>query len=336
MKLNDIIFRHTFYFYLLFISLTFFLNRHNVFAQNIKSTPNTYSVEFVESISSSGDVVNNSFLDKLSDLVFGSSSISFRNPISLVADTNNNIIVLDQGLQNIISLSKKNNFFITLEQKKFPSLVGVCFKNSKEILFTDSKLNKVFIYNTETKLYKILNDTLDLIKPTGIAYSTLKKEIWVVETGKHSIVILDDLGNLKKRIGVRGNGKAEFNFPTSIWIDKDNIIYIVDAMNFRIQLFDSQGTFLSMFGKQGDATGYFARPKGIATDSFGNIYIVDALFHNVQIFDKKGNFLSNFGAQGNKNGNFWLPNGLFIDKNNRIYIADSYNARIQIFQLKIK
>jgi DNA-binding beta-propeller fold protein YncE len=221
---------------------------------------------------------------------------------------------------------------IELANQNFPSLVAICKFNNDKMLFTDSKNNSIYCFDKENKVY-LLNDSLRLNKPTGIGFVKSTKEIWVSETGNHSIVILDAQGKFLRRIGQRGTEANEFNFPTSIWVDKNEHIYIVDAMNYRIQIFDKDGNFLSNFGEQGDATGYFARPKGIATDSFGNIYVVDALFHNVQIFASDGRYLYNFGGQGTKDGDFWLPSGIYIDDEDKIYVADSYNSRIQIFKL---
>ena len=215
----------------------------------------------------------------------------------------------------------------------FPSLVGITAFHNTEILFTDSQLNQLFLVNAEKKECRILNDSLKLNQPTGIAYSVINNEIWVVETGAHRIVVLNEKGEIKKTIGSRGNGKGEFNYPSNLCIDKIGNIYILDAMNFRVQVLNKEGDVISVFGTIGDATGSFARPKGIATDSYGNIYVSDALFHVVQVFDIKGNLLYYFGSQGHDEGQFWMPAGLYIDNNNYIYVADSYNSRVQIFQL---
>jgi sugar lactone lactonase YvrE len=269
-------------------------------------------------------------------LVQKNKSKSVKRPVALFATSPSDFWTLDQGGQTIFriqnnkaevprSIRKKDNYFT--------SLVGICLMPSGNILFTDSRLNKVFeLDNEENKLSSFV-DTLTLEQPTGIAYCAPTEEVWVVETNAHRISIFNKNGSLVKRIGTRGDEHGQFNFPTSIWIDKAGDAYIVDAMNFRVQIFNKKGEFLSTFGEAGDGTGFFARPKGIATDSYGNIYVADALFHVVQIFNRAGNFLYSFGKQGREKEEFWMPSGLFIDKNNYIYVADSYNSRVQVFQL---
>lgn len=270
------------------------------------------------------------------NFIIGKKKIILKRPVSVLASNQHSFWILDQGNNAVFQVDGdvgKIPHFIDKKNDNYTSLVGICKFHDKEILFTDSRSNKIFLVNTEKKECKVLNDTLKLNKPTGIAYSLLNKEIWVIETGTHRIVVLNEKGEIKKTIGSRGNANGEFNFPTHIWIDKKGNAYVTDAMNFRIQVFNNKGDVVSVFGSSGDKPGYFSSPKGVATDSYGNIYVADAMFHVVQVFDINGNFLYTFGSQGFDKGQFWMPSGMYIDDNDKIYIADSYNSRIQIFQL---
>ena len=270
-------------------------------------------------------------------LLFGKDNrTSIQKPINVIAFDPENCIIFEQGNGTLFAVENDKIEVPRLLRKDdtyFPSLVGACVLPDNSVLFTDSKLNKVFSLSEDRKHLSELNDKLELSQPTGIAYSKPNQQIWVVETGKHQIRILDREGRPVKTIGQRGTATSEFNFPTSLWIDKNGLAYVVDALNYRVQIFDAQGNFITMFGENGNGTGFLARPKGIATDGYGNIYVVDALFHAVQIFDMNGNYLYQFGNQGRNTSEFWMPSGIYIDKANYIYVADSYNSRIQIFKL---
>ena len=269
-------------------------------------------------------------------LVKKNKESTLTRPVGVFAANPADFWVLDQGDETVLQVQKNKVEIPRSIRKKenyFTSLVGVCALPDGDILFTDSRLNKVFLLSVVQKKLSILNDTLQFQQPTGIAYSAATDEIWVVETNAHRVSVLSRNGELIKRIGSRGDANGQFNFPTSICIDKAGDVYIVDAMNFRVQIFHKNGEFGSTFGEAGDGTGFFARPKGIATDTYGNIYVADALFHVVQIFDKSGTFLYSFGKQGREKEEFWMPAGIYIDSKNYIYVADSYNSRIQIFQL---
>jgi len=257
-------------------------------------------------------------------------------PMAIIANEPSSFYVLDQGSRLIIDVkdnkSEKPNAFNKTEIN-FTSLVATCLLPNGDLLFTDSSKGNIFLLTSDHKRISVFNKNDTLQQPTGIAYSKINDQVWILETAAHKISIFNREGKFVRTIGKRGNANGEFNFPTHIWIANDGLVYIVDSMNFRVQIFDKEGNFVSIFGEIGDSSGYFARQKGIATDSYGNIYVVDALFNTVQIFNGQGEFLYNFGTRGREAGDFWMPNGIYIDKDDYIYIADTYNARIQIFQL---
>ena len=278
----------------------------------------------------------NRFLRRLGSAVFGTTPFIFVKPVAVYADNPKKYWVLDQKVGSVFMVEKEKSTLIKLklgDEQPLGSLVDICHVPGMGLLFTDSRLCKIFMIRQGAKKVTPFKVSADLQQPTGIAYLKSKNEIWVLETKAHRIAVLNRNGDLIRTIGKRGTGKGEFNYPTHIWIDDHGRIYIVDSMNFRVQIFNSEGELLSLFGKAGDASGYLAMPKGIAVDSFGNIYIVDALFHTVQIFDSKGNFLYNFGQQGRNNGDFWMPSGIYINEDDYIFVADSYNSRIQVFKL---
>ena len=268
------------------------------------------------------------------DLIFGKSKLSLNKPMGITSGEGY-MWVINQGDGNVLRMEDNRAMLppaIRRTKTSFPSLVGITKTDSGSILFTDSKLNKIFSLSADGRELNEFNPGLALNQPTGIAFSSKYREIWIVETASHRITVTDMHGNTIRQLGGRGTGKGEFNYPTSVWIDSQGIAYVVDALNFRVQIFDHKGRFINAFGKQGDATGSFARPKGIATDSYGHIYITDALFNAVQVFDNEGNLLYYFGTQGSDHGQFWMPSGIYIDERNNIYIADSYNSRVQIFK----
>jgi len=300
------------------------------------ATRNSYSIQWVGEFPSGESRQNSVFKEKVAGVILGKKKTVLSKPFAVLAESPDTFWILDQGLGTIIRNTKGiSNVPSALKKanKRFPSLAGICSMPDNQLLFTDSRLNRIFVLSSDHKKLQILNDSLVLEQPTGIAWSNVNQEIWVVETRAHRVSVLNPEGKLIRRIGRRGSGPGEFNYPTFIWIDKSGNIYIVDSMNFRLQIFNKKGAFVSSFGEIGDASGYFARPKGVATDSHGFIYIADALYNVVQIYDKDGNFLYYFGSQGHGKGQFWMPGGVFIDENDFIYVADTYNSRIQIFQL---
>lgn len=296
-----------------------------------------YSVRWVEQFPPEGGDIRRSFGERLSTLLMGPQPVALIKPFSVVGGPAGECWILDQGAGTLIHVEQgKGKLVRSLHRLSpdFPSLVGLCMEPGGDLFCSDSKLNQVFRVGAESSV--LFSGSLSLRQPTGMAFHPVTGELWVAETAAHCITILNRQGALVKRIGERGTGPGQFNFPTFLWIDREGRVYIVDSMNFRIQILDEFGNYLSGFGKHGDGSGDLARPKGVATDSHGNIYVTDALFHVVQIFSPKGAFLYSFGGQGLEKGEFWMPAGIYIDETDHIYVADSYNSRIQVFKLEKK
>ncbi len=310
-----------------------------MFSQNNEDvkTDESYRVVWVKQFPSENNKSKKTATKWFTDLIFGKkNNFKVTKPIDVIAVNTKSYFVLDQANGIIFNINNNKSLIPKIfvkSERFFSSMVNICGLPNNEFLFTDSRLGEIYKFNLSENTLQPLNNKLNLKQPTGIAYSEISNNIWVLETSLHRITILNLDGEVINTIGERGTSLGEFNYPTSIWIDKQGNAYVVDSMNFRIQIFNKEGKVISVFGEQGNASGYFSRPKGIATDSMGHIYVTDALFHTVQIFDIKGNFLYNFGKQGRKEGEFWMPAGIFIDENDYIYVADSYNSRVQIFQL---
>ncbi|MGA8867487.1 MAG: 6-bladed beta-propeller, partial [Candidatus Sulfotelmatobacter sp.] len=167
-------------------------------------------------------------------------------------------------------------------------------------------------------------------RPTGIAVDSAAQRIYVTDTLRNKIFMLDMQGSVLQVIGKNGDANGEFNYPTELRLNGQDLI-VVDAMNFRVQVLDRSGTFRFAIGQLGDSTGEMFRPKGVAVDSEGHLYVVDGLWGVVQVFDREGQLLYYFGQHGTAPGQFELPAGLFIDREDRIFVVDSFNRRIQVF-----
>jgi len=293
-------------------------------------------IQLIKTISGPADIgIQKSWFRKTVDTLFGREEYveQMLRPYSIFADSDI-IYVTDPGIAciHIFDLKrKKYSRICEIGGENLLSPIGITVNANGEIFISDSILKNVFVFDKAGKYLRSVVPPEGFIRPTGIAID--EDRIYVVDTHKHQVsVFLQSSGAYLFSFGRPGSDKGEFNYPTNVWIGRDNRIYIMDSMNFRVQVFNKNGEFLYTFGKLGDGSGNFSKPKGIAVDSDGNIYITDAHFDNVQIFDKDGKFLLWVGNSGRKNGEFFLPAGIFIDRDDRIYVADSYNNRLQIFQ----
>lgn len=264
----------------------------------------------------------------------GNSGIlkTLQKPQSLYVD-DVRYYIADPGAARVTVIDRKTLDVFHITDAGSESLVypiGVVADSSGRIYVSDPEMKKVFVFSDNGDYLFSFAGLME--RPTGIAINRLSGKIYVTDTLNHTVHIYGLDGQKTGSIGKRGDGNAEFNYPSHVCVDDKGMLYVTDFLNFRVQIFSPEGSFLKKFGRPGDSLDAFDKPKGVAVDSEGHIYVVDAGKDMVKIFDQKGNLLLYFGEQGHRAGDFYLPTGMFIDRNNVIYVADTINMRIQAFQ----
>lgn len=210
------------------------------------------------------------------------------------------------------------------------SPVGVACLPGGRFVVSDSHRNGLWSYDKNGLPRGRFND-VPLERPTGLIFDEVHGRLWVAETSAHRLRAFDAEGRELLRVGRRGAGAREFNYPTMLAADPDGGVWVTDSLNFRLQHVDSTGVLDRSFGVAGDREGAFARPRGVAVDASGRIFAVDALMDAVQIFDPRGRLLLAFGGRGTRPGQFWLPADVVLDGLGHVFVADSFNQRIQVF-----
>jgi DNA-binding beta-propeller fold protein YncE len=300
--------------------------------------PDPPRIQYVGQLVTSDDLKpGRSFGQALGESLFGRhASRSMLTPFAVCTDGSDRVFVCDTNAQvvHVFDLDAR-----TYERWRpdeadgvFSQPVGVAYdRPARRLLVADSVAGCIFVFVGDgTCLGAIGAGLLD--RPCGLAVDPDSGRIFVADTAAHQVAVLDAEGKLLDRIGTRGVGPGQFNFPTNVALDGAGRLYVADTLNFRVQVFDSALQPLGQIGSAGDLPGYFSQPKGVALDSEGHLYVVDAHFESVQIFDPQGQLLMTFGREGAGSGEFWLPAGIHIDPSDRIWIADSYNRRVQVFQ----
>ncbi|CAF1510736.1 unnamed protein product [Adineta ricciae] len=125
------------------------------------------------------------------------------------------------------------------------------------------------------------------------------------------------------------------NAPRDIYVDKNNILYVLDTGSGRIQRLGSNLTLETTF------INVTARPlfnsrsissAAISGDLNGNIYILDTGNARVikwSLDNMNGTVVAGGNGYGNATNQLNSPDGMFIDVNTLfIWIADTYNSRI--------
>lgn len=292
-------------------------------------------VAFVKSFSRADDLgIRKNFFRQMQDLFFGAEETRLVRPMAVLV-VDGVIYVADPGAHGVHRFDVASGDYRLIgrgDDGDLPSPVGLARGAGGEVYVSDSRLAQVLLIRPGARVATPLALAEPLRQPTGLAYDAASQRLAVVDTAAHQVKIFAADGHLLQRIGQRGNGDGEFNYPTYLSVSPQGGWIVTDSLNFRVQRFDAAGHFLGKFGQQGDGSGDAARQKGVAVDRYGHLYVVDALFHAVQIFDEAGRLLLSIGERGEQRGEFWLPAGLFIDADDSIYIADSANHRVQVLR----
>jgi DNA-binding beta-propeller fold protein YncE len=292
------------------------------------------------SISSEKEVRNkHSFWGRLLDAVAGEPAFhALISPYGVATDSAGRIIVTDPGASGIHIFDFAQHKYKFLSRPKdtdgLDSPQCVAVDAADNIYVTDSETGKIFVFDAAGKFQRVVGSLKGegyFKRATGIAVDSAAQRIYVTDTLRSQIWVLDMQGAIVQKIGVRGAGPGQFNYPTELRLDGP-VLLVVDAMNFRVQVVDRSGKFQYAIGSEGEALGSMFRPKGVARDSEGHIYVVEGMSDMVQVFDRQGRLLYYFGQQGTGFGDFHLPCGLFIDRHDRVFVVDSFNRRVQVFQ----
>jgi DNA-binding beta-propeller fold protein YncE len=291
-------------------------------------------IQYLQEIKNEFDIgakKKNTFIDKLAGK---SQDVLWLNrPVSVAFDPQGNLFVgdIEQGVimfdfknKKVINFSKSSGRFLGVP-------VGVA-ADSNLVVACDANSNSVVVFDKNGQFISALTEANGINHPVGVAIDETRDLIIVVNQKNNELLLLNKQLKLLKKIGKRGGGPSEFNFPTYVTFIKDKGFAVVDTGNFRVQIFDYNGKFISEFGKAGDVSGMFSRPKGIAADPDGNLYVTDANFCNFQIFREDGQVLTFVGEGGSRPGKFSAPTGIAISNEGIIAVADQFNQRVQLFK----
>ncbi|HUG13793.1 MAG TPA: peptidyl-alpha-hydroxyglycine alpha-amidating lyase family protein [Thermomicrobiales bacterium] len=122
-------------------------------------------------------------------------------------------------------------------------------------------------------------------------------------------------GELLHSWGEPGSGAGQFSLPHSVWVDRDERVFIIDRENHRIQIFDSDGQYLTEWGG-------FSRPQGIFIDASDIVYVVEAR-PGIQIMTLARDALGGWTDAGDGPGRFrQFPHSVCVDSRGDIYVGE--------------
>ena len=277
--------------------------------------------------------------DQVLDIVAGKADAGdSARPIAaakIAVDSNLRVLITEPMTHMVHILNFATRKYSQIDGAKdgrlsYPYSIAVDANNN--IYVTDLKLGKIAVYNASGKFLRYMGSfkSENLFEdPQSIAIDRATGRIYVTDTTRHFVVILDRGGKIIAQIGKRGGGSgpAEFKQPTEIAV-YENEVFVLDRRNFRIQVLDLDGKFRRQFRFR-DAGG--SDTDGMTIDSQGRLFITFLSW--IEAYSLEGQFLFRFGKGGDQPGEFQAPNGISTDAKDRLYVVDAGNRRIQVFQV---
>ena len=267
------------------------------------------------------------------------NSTTFKSPIGITVDSDNNTYVVDSGNSKVKKFDENGNLVLfwgntgsSVGQFKNPS--GI-FVNQKYVYVVDTGNTRISIFNkTGSFVYSwgMHGDNHGMFYMPVSINANHKNEIFVGDEEKSFIQIFDTKGNYREQIDSSLLEGESFSGIRALVFDSQDNLFAVTSDN-NILEYSKIGKFLNFYGSSGTEEGRFNNPSAIAFDSKNNFYVADTDNHRIQKFDVHGNFLLSWGTEGNGPGQFEQPVGLAVDTADNIYVVDKQNNNIQKFSL---
>lgn len=222
---------------------------------------------------------------------------SLSHPLSIVADRDNNLLVLDRRSASVLVFDRFEKYrrLIDLKAVSIVNPVTMAIDRNKGLLYvSDASSRKIVVLGLDGGYIKSIGSGGDadgqFNLPIAVAINS-KGQIIVADAFSANVQIFGADGRFIKKFGQRGDGIGDFQLIKSVAVDSNDNIYVVDGRSHTVTIFNDNGELLLSFGgyyavaESGKvAPGGFALPIAIDIDATDKIYVVDQMNARVQVF----------------------------------------------------
>lgn len=247
---------------------------------------------------------------------------------------------VEQGSTYYYVITALNDEF---EETAFSEERSVLFGMSKAELEADKAASQIVLEELPLKFLFDITKTSgnkDMNQPADVFVNS-KGNIYITDALNFQVNCYDNNGKYLFSFGERtpadmiGNSpEATFAYPFTLFIDKNDDVFVTDVKNGDIQIFSADGTFKKQIRVVVEEGMEQFRPNGLAVLDDGRMIATDAGNHRFVILDKDGKILLSKGSRGAEPGQFIFPDELVVSDDGTICIVDVINCRIQEFDME--
>lgn len=266
---------------------------------------------------------------------------SFVDVGGISIDGQDRVYVLNRSPYPIMVLDKAGNVLSRWGENHFDRAHGSCIAPDGTIYCTDDRTHLVSQFTTDGKLlatlgekykpsftgYREATDLFERIssitqggapfnRPTGVAVSA-SGDIFVSDGyGNARVHRFGPDRNLIASWGEPGTDPGEFRLPHSIWVDKQDRVWIPDRENSRVQIFSSDGEYITEWKD-------LIRPNDVFIDDNDIVYIAE-LCNRVSIFTIDGKLITRWGNEQQPKDDqlFFAPHAVSVDSEGSVYVGE--------------
>ncbi len=215
---------------------------------------------------------------------------------------------------------------------------GLSLEEQEALIAAESKIELEPVNLKE--LFEISEgpDGAPLNQPSDVFVNS-KGVIYVSDTLNGRINCYDPQGKPKFAFGERvtdADGDltdGSFMFPFTLYIDKQDQVYVSDVKRHDIQVFDESGSFLRRIEVLFETGLNPLRANGLYVLDDGRLVMTDAGNHRWLVTDANGRVQVAVGSRGTDEGQFIFPDELTVTADGTVCVVDPINCRIQEFSL---
>ncbi len=264
---------------------------------------------------------------------------SFFDVCGLSIDSQDRVYILSRSAHPVMVFDREGNLLTSWGEGFFKRAHGTCVGPDGAVYCTDDKDHTVRKFTPEGNLLQVLGSK-DQPSDTGyVQQPRLAESLATIRrggppfnrpTGVAQIYVSDGYGNARVHKftpdgtllfswGEPGDAPSQFRLPHSIWVDKQERVWVVDRENNRIQIFNAQGEFLTQWTD-------LSRPTDIFIDDEETVYVSElSPRRGVSIFTIDGKLLARWSSQQEEDKEtalFLAPHAIAVDSRGDLYVGE--------------
>jgi sugar lactone lactonase YvrE len=279
------------------------------------------------------------------DLVDGWAKLpagwSFTDVCDVAIDASDRVFIVNRSPHPVMVFDREGKFLYSFGEGFFKRAHGCCITRDGLFYCTDDENHTVSSFTldgtllstigrpgkaSDTGYHKkstvpegiatIVRGAPPFNRPTGVALNS-KGEIFVSDGyGNARIHKFSSDGELLLSWGEPGTGPGQFRLPHSVWVDRNDRLWITDWQNNRLQIFSENGEFIEEWTD-------LAGPSDIFIDDNNIVYVSEEEWR-ISILDEKGTLLGRWDSQGEplQKATFHAPHCIAVDSRGDIYVGE--------------